>query len=64
MGSPISNALHLQADAIRRRQRERAREMSSKATIKMLVPMVIFIFPTIWLILLGPALFDIFSRGL
>ena len=64
MGVSISKALHVQAEDIRWRQREQARELGSKATIKMLIPMVIFIFPTIWLILLGPALFQLFNRGL
>lgn len=64
MGVPISRALRVQAEDVRWRQRESARELGSKATIKMLIPMVLFIFPTIWLILLGPALFQIFSTGL
>jgi hypothetical protein len=30
----------------------------------MTMPMVLFIFPTIWLVLLGPALFEIFGNGI
>jgi tight adherence protein C len=48
---------------MRWRRRERARQRGAQAPLKMTLPMVVFIFPTIWIVLLGPALFEIFHNG-
>lgn len=64
MGVPLAQTLRLQADEMRWRRRERVRTKGAQAPLKMTVPMVVFIFPTIWLVLLGPALLQIFYRGL
>jgi len=63
MGVSMAEILHLQAESARWRRREKARQMGARATIKMLIPMVVFIFPTIWLILLGPTIFQLFGKG-
>jgi tight adherence protein C len=55
LGTPIVNILRTQADDIRRRRLERAQVKGAQASLKMLLPMVGCIFPTIWVILLGPA---------
>jgi tight adherence protein C len=44
---------------MRQKRRQRASEMAMKAPIKMLLPMVIFILPTIFIILLGPVIFKV-----
>jgi tight adherence protein C len=44
---------------MRMKRRQRAEEEAHKAPIKMLIPMVTFIFPTIMIILMVPALFQI-----
>jgi tight adherence protein C len=64
MGVPMAEILRVQAETARQRRSERAAQLGGAATIKMTIPMVVFIFPTIWLILLGPALFVIFKKGL
>jgi tight adherence protein C len=64
MGVPMADVLRVQAESARQRRSERAAQLGGAATIKMTIPMVLFIFPTIWLILLGPALFVIFRKGL
>jgi tight adherence protein C len=64
LGMPLAHTLRVQADEMRWRRRERARQRGAQAPIKMTIPMVVFIFPTIWLVLLGPALFEIFGHGL
>jgi tight adherence protein C len=55
-GTGIAKILRLQADEMRRKGRQRAQEKAAQATLKMLLPMVGCIFPTLWIVLLGPAI--------
>lgn len=55
LGVRIGTVLRIQSDQMRERRRQRARETAMKAPIKLLFPLMIFIFPTIFVILLGPA---------
>lgn len=59
LGISIGNVLRLQSNEIRQKRRQRAEEKAMKAPVKMLIPMVLFIFPAIFVILLGPALLQI-----
>jgi tight adherence protein C len=54
-GTGIGKILRIQADEMRRKRRQRAQEKGAQATLKMMLPMVGCIFPTLWIILLGPA---------
>lgn len=55
LGVSMAKVLRIQSDDMRVKRRQRAEEAAQKAPIKMLFPMAILIFPTIMLILLGPA---------
>ena len=55
MGVGIAKILRIQSQELRRKRRQRAQEMAAQATLKMMLPMVGCIFPTLWIILLGPA---------
>ena len=55
-GTGVGKILRIQSDEMRRKRRQRAQELGAQATLKMMLPMVGCIFPTLWLILLGPAL--------
>jgi tight adherence protein C len=55
-GTGVGKILRIQADEMRRKRRQRAQQMGAQATLKMMLPMVGCIFPTLWIILLGPAL--------
>ena len=55
MGTGIAKVLRIQSDELRRRRRQRAQEKGAQASLKMLFPMVLFIFPALWIVLLGPA---------
>ena len=56
MGIGISRSLRVQAAELRRVRRSMAQERAAQASLRMIFPMVGCIFPTIWIILLGPAL--------
>ncbi len=55
LGVGIAKVLRVQADEIRRKRRQRAQEKGAQATLKMMLPMIGCIFPTIWIVLLGPS---------
>ena len=55
MGVGLAKILRLQSEEMRRKRRQRAEELAAQASLKMMLPMVGCIFPTLWLILLGPA---------
>lgn len=54
-GTPLADVLRFQANELRRMRRERAQRKASTARLKMMLPMILFIFPTIWVVILGPA---------
>jgi tight adherence protein C len=55
LGSGIVRILRIQSDEIREKRLLVAQERGAKASLKMLLPMIGCIFPTLWIILLGPA---------
>jgi len=59
MGIGISRSLRVQAAELRRIRRAGAQERAAQASLRMIFPMVGCIFPTIWIILLGPAILGI-----
>jgi len=59
LGISIGNILRLQSGQIRQKRRQLAEEMAMKAPVKILIPMVLFIFPAIFIVLLGPAVIQI-----
>jgi tight adherence protein C len=61
-GTGIGKILRLQADEMRRKRRQRAQEKAAQATLKMMLPMVGCIFPTLWIVLLGPAALILINR--
>jgi tight adherence protein C len=63
LGVSMARVLRVQADAMRVKRRQRAEENAQRAPVKMLLPMVFLIFPTIVLILLGPAVLQIMRSG-
>lgn len=55
LGTSISKALRIYSDDLRVRRRQAAEELGQKATVKMIFPLVILIFPALFLVLMGPA---------
>ncbi len=54
-GSSIARALRVQSDSMRTRRRQMAEEKAAKTAVKLIFPLVLFIFPGIFVILVGPA---------
>ena len=54
-GTSISRAIRVYSDALRTKRRQRAEQAAQKAAVKMLFPLAVFLFPTLFIILLGPS---------
>jgi tight adherence protein C len=60
-GTSIAQALRVQSDTLREKRRQRAEEAAAKTAIKMLFPLIFFIFPAMWVITLGPAVIQLIA---
>jgi tight adherence protein C len=60
-GTSVAQALRVQADTLRTKRRQRAEEAAAKTTIKLVFPLVLFIFPAMFVVILGSAIIQIFE---
>lgn len=60
-GTSIADSLRVFADSMRTKRRQRAEEMVAKAAIKLIFPLLLFIFPALLIVLMGPALIRIYE---
>jgi tight adherence protein C len=58
-GTPIANALGQFADSLRGHRVQEAEEKASRAGVKLLFPLIVFIFPPLFVVVLGPAILHI-----
>lgn len=58
-GTSIAKAVRIYADSLRTKRRQRAEQEAQKAAFKLLLPLGVFLFPTLFIIILGPALLNI-----
>ena len=64
-GTSIAKAVRVYADSLRTKRRQRAEQAAQKAAVKLLFPLAFFLFPTLFIIILGPAainLYDTFGK--
>lgn len=53
-GTSVASSLRTHSDSLRTERRQRAEEKAAKTTIKMILPLILFIFPTLFIVVLGP----------
>ncbi|MGB6198180.1 MAG: type II secretion system F family protein, partial [Candidatus Acidiferrales bacterium] len=58
-GTSIAQSLRVHSDELRTKRRQRAEERSAKTSVKMVVPLVLFIFPALMVVVLGPAIISL-----
>jgi tight adherence protein C len=61
-GSSIAQALRVQSDAMRTRRKQIAEEKAAKTAVQLLFPLILFIFPGIFVVLVGPAAINIMDN--
>ena len=66
-GTSIANGLRVHSDVLRTQRRQEAEEQAAKTTVKLVFPLVLFIFPSLFVVVLGPSmikLLDSFDKYL
>lgn len=63
LGVSMASILRVQSDQMRTKRRQRAQEKAQQAPVKMMIPMVLLIFPSIWIVLMGPAVLKIMNTS-
>jgi tight adherence protein C len=58
-GTSIAQSLRVHSDELRTKRSQRAEELSAKTTVKMVGPLVFFIFPALMVVILGPAVISL-----
>jgi tight adherence protein C len=61
-GTSISKTLRMYSDTLRTQRRQQAEELAAKTTVKLIFPLVVFIFPSIFVVTLGPAAITFFEE--
>lgn len=61
-GSSIARAIRVYSDSLRTKRRQRAEQSAQKAAIKLLFPLAVFLFPTLFIALLGPAVLQLMDN--
>ncbi len=64
LGVSMAKILRVQSDQMRVKRRQRAQEKAQQAPVKMIIPMVLLIFPSIWIVLLGPSIIILMESGI
>src|ERR1041385_9370769 len=59
-GTSVAQALRVHSDSLRTERRQRAEEQAAKTSIKMIIPLVLFILPSILVVTLGPAIIQLY----
>jgi tight adherence protein C len=58
-GTSVAKTLRVHSDTLRSQRRQRVEEQAAKTTVKLVFPLVLFIFPSLFLVTLGPAVITV-----
>jgi len=58
-GTSVAQALRVHSDSLRPERRQRAEEQAAKTTVKMIIPLVLFVLPSLIFVTVGPAVFPL-----
>src|SRR5437879_4649768 len=58
-GTSVAQALRVHSDSLRTERRQRAEEQAAKTTVKMIIPLVLFVMPSLIFVTVGPAIIEI-----
>ncbi len=64
LGVSIAKVLHIQSEQMRIKRRQRAEEQANQAPVKMMIPLAFLIFPSIFIVILGPAVLQFAAGGI
>ena len=64
LGTPIAQVLRIQSEQMRVLRRQRAQEAANQTPVKIVFPLVLFIFPSLFVVILGPAVIRLIVQGL
>ena len=59
LGTSLAQSLRVHSDSLRTKRRQRAEEAAAKTTIKLMFPLVFFLFPSMFIVLLGPGIIQV-----
>lgn len=62
LGTSISQSLRVYADTVRTKRRQKAEKLAAEASVKMVIPLVLFILPSMFVVLLGPAILNLVEQ--
>ncbi|MDD3307391.1 MAG: type II secretion system F family protein [Acetobacterium sp.] len=62
LGIPINHVLKAQSEELRIKRRQRAEEKAMKAPVKMMIPLVFFVLPVLFIVLLGPTILQLVKQ--
>ena len=63
MGTSMGKVLRIQSSQMRVARAQRAEKLANEAPVKMLLPLVLCFFPTVFMVLFGPIVFRLFYGG-
>lgn len=62
LGTSIAESLRVYADTVRTKRKQKAEKLAAEASVKMVIPLVLFILPSMFVVLLGPAILNLVQQ--